>query len=253
MISSLFDKRLWRGAVLASAAGLWLTGGAARAAVTLAYDPGTINYTTGLTDYETTGADMAGMTVTAWFANGTMKTAAWAPTGTSSGSASVANWFSLSESNDTFLGTWTLTNLASNQALTKVVIDAGKGDAVFDVKAFPILGTPNSSYGTPFVLTGTAFNLGIDITATYRDAVALTGQSPVGDLYRRLELVFTGGLSTNSLPGNLFGLNTITFLADTDSLKLRGDLQAVPEPTTLVMAGALLGLTGVTALRRKNS
>jgi len=89
----------------------------------------------------------------------------------------------------------------------------GPGSTLFDLTFGNAFGTDGSFAGrdldiqVPLSLTG---------TVTYHDTVALTGDAPVGDLYRRFDLVLDGGgLATGS---------AMTFAQDTDNLGTPGDI-----------------------------
>jgi hypothetical protein len=212
-------------------------------AISVAYDNGTTYYTTSISQFGTTGDDMAGMMITAYFADQTTDTAYWAVTGFESGAA-VGNGWSLSESGTTYSNDWILTNTgtvaptgaASGPDLVRLVIDAGLGDTVFDV-IWP-----------EYVTDGTAEGWEIDTTATglatYRDRVALTGDAPLGDIWRTLDIQLDPGLAVG---------NSLTFVADTDNLSISGDLD-VPEPGTMALLGVgLLGIGGAVIRRRRRS
>ena len=81
-----------RGVALATvAASLSLTS-PAHSQVNVSFDPGTTNVTTALTGFMTTGDLMAGMEVTAFFANGADETVIWVSTGAPNGEAAGTNW-----------------------------------------------------------------------------------------------------------------------------------------------------------------
>lgn len=213
--------------------------GAQAATVNVSYDAGTTNTTTALTGYSTYGDMMVGMVVTAWF-GATSETVVWAATGAGAGAAVGTGW-SLSESGDTFGSSWFLTN-SSGAALTRLLIDAGPGDSVFDTTA--VAGdTAGSASGWSFQLVNiSAADANDTINAEYRDAVALGMASPVGDLYRYLDISIRDGLSSGSV---------MEYVTDTDNLEFAGDLTPVPDTaSTLGCLGlGLLAMFG--AARRR--
>ncbi len=202
------------------------------AAVVVTLDPGTTNVTTALTGYSTTGAMMDGMQVTAFFSSGGSDTQSWADTGVTSGGVSGAGW-SLSELGDTFGGNWTLTSQVN---ITRLLIDAGPGDSVFDTDFGGAYGTNGSARGWTFDLQSGA--TGLDLNVFYRDQVALSGSAPVGDLYRYLDVNFSSAFS-----------GSMVYIADTDNLKFAGDIQPIPEPGTMMLLGS--GLVGLAGFARK--
>ena len=203
-------------------------------AVTLSvsYDAGVLNTTTAIPGGTTNGAQMAGMSVTAFFSGGTSQTGTWLATGPIAGGVTGVGW-SLIESGDTFLTSWTLNN-TGGMPLTRLLIDAGPGNTVFDTIAVgSVFGTAGSNNGFSFsVISISAPDQNDVITATYRDAIALGGAAPAGDLFRRLDINFVNGLSAGS---------NVVFRADTDNIT--GDLRpvrSVPDAMSTLFGLALV-------------
>jgi hypothetical protein len=209
--------------------------------VTVNYDAGTTNVTTALSGFETTGAMMDGMLVTAVFSDGSFETKVWADAGwTDSGAVWGSGWY-LYVIGDTWDQNWRLTS--STAVIDYIMIDAGPGDTVFDT-LFGAVGTAGSANGKPFQVTTATVDTP-DIVATYSDLVALTGDDPVGDLYRSLTIDFQGDFTGTAGAAN----QSVWFLADTDNIKFAGDLAPIPEPGTMLLFGT--GLVGLAGLGRR--
>jgi hypothetical protein len=182
--------------------------------------------TTAIADYATTGAEMAGMLVTA---NGT-DTVAWAATGVAAGTG-----WSLSETDDTFNGYWTL---LSEMELSSLFIDGAPGDTMFDTIMDPEL-TPGSARGREFTYISNNAGYNGDINVTYTGPVSLTGDPFAGDMYRYMRIDFT-------IPFR----GELVFQADTDNALIAGDITpGVPAPGALLLAS--LGSAGVAWFRRR--
>lgn len=187
------------------------------------FDPGTTYATMAITEFATSGDMMDGMEVQAFFDNGTDETVFWADTGVGSGAATGTGW-SLAQSGDTFFSPWFLFN-DTGVGLTRLLIDAGVGDTVFDLTWAPEPGTAGSAAGQTFAIVAGGDPYDLDVT--YRDLITLSGDGPVGDLWRRLELAF----ETTPLRSG----DVLEFLQDTDNLEIAGDLTPVPEPSTVAL------------------
>ena len=193
----------------------------------------------GLTGFVTTGAMMNGMSVTAYFKDGTFETEIWGATGLTAGGVFGTDW-SLSLAADSFTSSWSFVNDDAGK-LTRLVLDGSTGLTVFD-KREPDYGTDGSFSGLDF-----RSNLAGDgsVIATYRNQVSVGGAGRVGDLFQILDIDFSG-LQTNGTH------DSFTFVQDTDNDSRRDpddDLQSIPEPTMLALFG--IGLIGVARAGRR--
>jgi hypothetical protein len=207
-------------------------------------NPGTTQSIVGITGFSTTGDQMAGMVVTAFFDNGESASGIWAADGPGSGSASGSTpselGFLLTQSGDTFTQGWTLTNTSPSEiGITRLLIDGIPGGTVFDRTFGGVEGTPSSALGADFSTGYTLPGIDFTVTALYQDRVAVNGFGPVGDLFRYLDIDL-------GMPGGLFNFDDpFTFVADTDSVGLGPQ---VAEPGSLLLLGA--GLVGIWLRRR---
>ena len=211
-----------------------------QAAITINYDAGTTYATTALTGYSTYGDMMDGMKVTAFFVGGGSETAIWEDNGAGNGMAEGLDW-GLYENGDTFTGTWSFSSLVD---ISKLLIEAGPGNTVFDLTWPDPNGDPNTNldFGTDGSARGWTFDyLGnandINLNVTYSDLVALNGNAAVGDLYLNLTIEFLDGYATGAAP--------FQFRQDTDNLKYSGDITPVSEPSMMLLFfSGLAGLAG---------
>ena len=182
--------------------------------------------TTALTGFATFGDQLAGMVINATHPGGTTSASTWAAVSTGCGSALGAGW-SVAQCGDTFETEWTL---EATTPVASLFFDAGAGNGVFDLSTGDFAVTEGSARGITFTTT-----FQTPITSTYSGPVALAGSAPAGDLFRFLQVDFTGAPF----------LGTLTFMQDADSLRLTGDLNpsAVPEPGSLLfLTSGLAGL-----------
>jgi hypothetical protein len=212
---------------------------------TVSFDPGTTLNTTGLSTFTTSGAQMAGMSVTAYFSGGASETVSWVAGIGDAGSATGTDWsLSFLDSTTFNPNVWTLATTNSlAAAMTRLVIDGQPGDTIFDTIQDPVT-TPDSARGWAFSdVDGPA---GLSVAATYRNQVALNSVV-YGDLFTVLDIGFSPAAGTSG--GGLGASSTLTFIADTDNTAIQGDLNPIPEPATIALLG--LGLLGLGFMRRK--
>ena len=206
-----------------------------------------------VSDYQTNGADMAGMAVTMFFSAASSETVIWAATGATSGAATGASGdWSLSESDDTFSNPWTLIYQGGKGLLTGFQLDGfaagpGKVGVMFDRTFDGNFGTPDSFLGRDYDYAGA--EPPFDTFVGYQSAIAVGAAPAVGDEFRYLNVRFLylpdfvdEFTSVPPQRGGLDGdnLRTISFYQDTNN-------PIVPEPISL----ALLAAGSLIALRRR--
>lgn len=211
-----------------------LTATASADSLVVTTDPGVPQNTDAITGFATSGDDMVGMLVTAFFSNGSSENSTWQATSSIAGQAAGTGW-TLSESGDTFGGDWFLTN-TSAPPISRVVLDGAPGRTVFDINPGSP-DTPNSAGGLPFTLRGGG--TGRDIAVTYRDRVGVGGNAPAGDLYRRMDVQFNA-------PGGPITAGSASLVFETDTDNATSDV--IPEPSAAILMLAALG--GLSVRRR---
>ena len=192
----------------------------------------------GLTGFATTGADMAGLSVTATFSNGSGGTVAWTTTGPASGGAFTANW-SLTLSGDSFATPWNFSflNPTASLQLTHLVLNGTSGLTIFDRTFGGAEGTPGSANGTDFAYSGGTC-AGCNTLVNYSGQTAIDAAAPVGDLWQVVDITFNDGTGPRT---------NFSFVQDTDN-----DIRAmVPEPETYALMLGGLGLLTLVAKRRR--
>jgi hypothetical protein len=210
-----------------------------QAAVVVTKDMSVTDAIPGLTGFQTTGAQMSGLKVTATFNDGFSQTLSWAATGASSGGVFGDIW-SLTQSGDTFSSVWNFVMGTDHGQLVSFLLDASGPQqvTVFDTTSGAFGETAGSAAGKDFAFS---FCNSCDVTATYSNAVAVIPGSATGDTFHTLLVTFDQGTGPRT---------DFSFVQDTDN-DSRLITGFVPEPGTFPLMGlALLGMGAVLRRRR---
>jgi hypothetical protein len=208
--------------------------GSAQATITYTTTPAPGTVIPGVATFQTTGAMMDGMSITANFTGGFSETRLWADTGAVSGGVTGTGW-SLSQSGDTYSNYWSFDDNRSGSLLS-LVLNGNTGFTLFD-RTNPGPGTPGSSFGWDFSSGSFDDWYNPNVTVNYSDRVALPGQNAVGDLWQVMTVNFGSGYNGD-----------FRFIQDTDN-----DIRAtqVPDPGMLSLIGLALAGLGFTVRKRK--
>jgi hypothetical protein len=191
----------------------------------------------GITGFATLGSGMDGLIVTATFASGGVSSCTWSATSATAGGCSTA-LFTMSLDGDTFNAPWVLAATPGGSLITSLFFDGVGGGSgtllsgtVFD-RTFTGAGTAGTSTGKDAAGT----TVGGDGSAAYQDVITILGAATAGDVYGRVNIRFTDGISSAS------------FVMDTDTVGLPTN---APEPSTLAMLGGALVMAGFWRRRKQ--
>jgi hypothetical protein len=204
------------------------------ATVNIATEAGTTyNTEFGIRDDTTTrGADLIGMEVGVSYADGTSENLIWSAIGNTFGVIGAHMQVTFRSSG------W---DLSATESLASMTMNALSVNSMFDILAMRDGDTPTTGRGFGFNIRDANVHQG-EITATYSNQITYQGADPEGDTFTEMSVDFTG-LWGGGLTGDL------EFSTDFDTLRVAGDLTAVPAGLTpvpvpgglpLLASGALL-------------
>lgn len=204
---------------------------------------GTEYRTTALTGFDTRGVNMVGMRVTGYMATGAV-TSTW---GAIAGSGSNILYGVRNADFQVYLpanqgssnAIWFTTVFRG--AMSRLEFNGAPGNTVFDRWFNFTAGTPGSANGSDiFIEPRDIWNT----TVTYRNAVGVGGNAPVGDLFETMDITYGTAVTGGFFPD---------FRADTDNSALNSPITpavtATPEPASLALLAT--GLVAVAAGRRR--
>ena len=188
----------------------------------------------GVAGFQTNGARMDGMQVTACFSILGCETRAWADGGgPTSGGVAGTGW-ALAVTGDTFTADWEFDFTNSPGQLLTLLLDGRNALTIFDRTR--LAGDPGGEFGTPGSARGrdwiSALGDNTTIDVTFLDPTTVGGAPAVGDLFQQVFVEF----------GDTGPRVDFTFRQDTDN---DSRLQ-IPEPSTLLLLGlGMLAFAGV--------
>ncbi|MEO5925893.1 MAG: PEP-CTERM sorting domain-containing protein [Bryobacteraceae bacterium] len=220
-------------------------------------------YTVAVTNFTTTGGDMAGMVITANFTTGGPVSCTWTSLGAcNSGGGEFNVTYPAANSTHPQVNNsnWTLTNTWASHTLSSITVNGIPGLIAFDrcmTGASTFNDTnPGGTTGTSCTTAGTVgsdigFSVGsgngggtagITGTVQYANALHLASSSIVNDWWGQFTLTFAGTAFTSG--------SNFTFRSDSDILTSAvADVSPVPEPQTLVGVG--MALLAMATFRRR--
>ena len=221
-------------AVLATAAA------GAAPAQTVVTDVGVPYIASALTGFATSGSDMGGMAVTAFFTDGTSASGVWGDVGGGTWGVLTPQFgLTLGAGVDTWDGLWRLQIDPDGFGIARLVLNGSPGKTVFDIDDVGV-GSAGSALGWPMTIDGgDSYNT----TVKYRNVVSIGGAPFIGDLFETMDITF-------DVQG---GARFLQFRADTDNIGVGDTMTRTPEPATYTMLAAGLGALLLAHRRRRTA
>lgn len=205
-------------------------------------DPGVPYVASALTGFATTGSEMGGLRVTAFFTDGTSDSGNWGDLGGGTwGVASPRFSLTLGAGDDTYTAPWRFQIDPDGLGINRLLLQGAPGKTVFDIIPDPNWLTPGSAQGRAMEIVGSP---ALGAVAKYRNLVGIFPNAPLGDLYETLDVTF-------DVQG---GARFFEFVTDTDNIGKGGRITNTPEPATLgLMALGAVAILGVEWRRRRSA
>ena len=187
--------------------------------------PGVRHEIDGIASTFTTSADMVGLEIMVYFADGSTDVGIWAGAGVFQN-----NWsFSLPSGGTSFSNPFSLSNNTGSD-ITRFALHGAGSDTFFDRDIAP--DTPGTFRGRD-VIEFTSLRFSQDIDAVFFDEISVAGATPRPDIFAGLDVSFSDGIAAN---GGVF-----EFVVDTDT-SLNLVTSTIPEPTSAIQFGIALTL-----------
>jgi hypothetical protein len=177
----------------------------------------------GYATFATTSAEMVGLEIMVYFADGSSDLGIWTPTGIAQNNWSISQGTNQS----TFSFPFDMRN-NTGLAMTRFTMHGAGSSTIFDRNILP--GTSGTANGRD-LQEFTSLRFSQDITVNYFDEVQTVGSTPQGDIFAGMDVAFSAGISGS---GGLFRFRT-----DTDTV-VNQVRSTIPEPTSILQFGILV-------------